>query len=292
MNNHTASNNFFILRVSSSVDPNLSAAGATLHQGYSHAGWGILAVRGLAALTLAAAGMAQAAPALPPLLQADGALNPAWRFVGFPKKHADLPATRFEAAHVDGQAALKVSTASSYGTLVHDTPDAAPGRLQWRWRLDQPLTGGKAPPDLRTKAGDDAALKVCVMFDHPLERVPFVERTVLRLARSVSGENLPTATLCYVWDSAAPAGLQGANPYTRRVRFISLQGQGAALGQWATETRDVAQDFATLFADELPTGAPLPHVRSVLIGADSDNTASRSTGWLAGLHWAPAAAPI
>ena len=76
------------------------------------------------------------------------------------------------------------------------------------------------------------------------------------------------------------------------VRFISLQGQGAALGQWATETRDVAQDFATLFADELPTGAPLPHVRSVLIGADSDNTASRSTGWLAGLHWVPAAAPI
>ncbi|WP_439112755.1 DUF3047 domain-containing protein [Hydrogenophaga sp.] len=228
---------------------------------------------------------AETPPPLPPLLKADGTLNPAWRFVGFPKKHADLPATRFEAASADGQAALKVSTASSYGTLVHDTPGAAPGRLQWRWRLDQPLSGGKASPDLRTKAGDDAALKVCVMFDHPLERVPFVERTVLRLARSVSGEALPAATLCYVWDSATPAGLQGANPYTRRVRFISLQGQGAALGQWATETRDVAQDFATLFGDELPAGAPPPRVGTVLIGADSDNTASRSTGWVDGLRW-------
>ena len=137
-------------------------------------------MRGLVALTLAAAGMAQGAPALPPLLLGEGALNPAWRFVGFPKKHADLPATRFEAGRVDGQAALKVVTASSYGTLVHDQKDVPPARLQWRWRLDQPLTGGKAPPDLTTKAGDDAALKVCVMFDHPLERVPFVERTVLR----------------------------------------------------------------------------------------------------------------
>lgn len=227
------------------------------------------------------------AQALPPLLEADGALNPAWRFVGFPKKKADLPATRFEAARVDGEAALQVSTASSYGTLVHDPKDTPPARLQWRWRLDQPLTGGKAAPDLRTKAGDDAALKVCVMFDHPLERVPFVERTVLRFARSISGEALPAATLCYVWDSAAPAGLKGANPYTRRVRFISLQGQGAPLARWVTESRDVAQDFSALFADELPAGAQPPRVSTVLIGADSDNTASHSSGWVADLQTAP-----
>lgn len=257
------------------------------HQGYSHAGRGIWAARGLAALALAGASLAQAAQPLPPLLAPDGALNPAWRFVGFPKKHADLPATRFEAARVDGEAALRVSTAASYGTLVHDPKDAPPGRLQWRWRLDEALSGGKAPANLLTKAGDDAALKVCVMFDHPLERVPFVERTVLRIARSVSGEDLPAATVCYVWDSAAPAGLQGANPYTRRVRYISLRGSDTPTRQWITESRDLAQDFATLFADELPAGAATPPVNAVLIGADSDNTASRSNGWVADLRWAP-----
>lgn len=228
-----------------------------------------------------------AAQSLPPLLATDGALNPAWRFVGFPKKHADLPATRFEAARVDGEAALQVRTASSYGTLVHDLNGTAPTRLQWRWRLDQPLTGGQAPPDLTTKAGDDAALKVCAMFDHPLQRVPFVERTVLRIARSVSGEDLPAATVCYVWDSAAPAGLQGANPYTRRVRYISLRGSETPAGQWVNERRDLAQDFATLFADELPAGSAVPPLRTVLIGADSDNTASRSSGWVADLRTAP-----
>lgn len=239
--------------------------------------------------------LAAAAQTLPPLTLPDGALNPAWRYVGFPKKKADLPATRFDAGQVDGQAAVKVTTAASYGTLVHDLKDAPPARLQWRWRLDQPLSGGTAAPDLTTKAGDDAALKVCVMFGHPLERVPFVERTVLRIARSVSGEDLPAATVCYVWDSGRPAGLQGANPYTRRVRYISLRGSEAPTGQWTEERRDLAADFMTLFGDELPQGAQtprdqLPRVRTVLIGADSDNTASRSSGWVADLRTAGAGA--
>lgn len=233
---------------------------------------------------------AQSAP-LPALLQTDGALNPAWRFVGFPKQHTDLPPTRFEAGRADGVPGVQVITSSSYGTLVHDARGPAPARLQWRWRLDQPLAGGKAGADILTKAGDDAALKVCVMFDHALDRVPFLERTVLRLARGVSGEALPAATVCYVWDSTHPALTQGANPYTRRVRFISLQGRGAPLARWVGESRDVVRDFIDLFADELPDGPSTPRpaapaVTRVLIGADSDNTASSSTGWVADVRWA------
>ena len=154
-------------------------------------------VRTLAAALLATSMSALAQAPLPALVQSDGALNPAWRFVGFPKAQADLPPTRFEGGRVDGTPAVQVVTASSYGTLVQDWSGPAPARLQWRWRLDAPLSGGQRAPDILTKAGDDAALKVCVMFDHALDRVPFVERTVLRIARSVSGEALPAATVCY-----------------------------------------------------------------------------------------------
>jgi hypothetical protein len=157
--------------------------------------------------------------------------------------------------------------------------------LQWRWRLDQPLTGGKVVADILTKAGDDAALKVCVLFDHPLDRVPFAQRALLRIARSMSGEDLPAATLCYVWDSVHPAGLQGPNPYTSRVRFITLQGKSAPLAQWQNESRDVAADFAKFFSDELPAEAAVPPVRAVLIGADSDNTGAESLGWIQALDW-------
>lgn len=241
-------------------------------------------LRTLFALSGAMAVPAALAQSLPPLTQADGAVHPGWRYVGFPKQKADIPPTVIEAGQVDGQPAVKVVTASSYGTLVHDLKDAPPARLQWRWRLDQPLSDGKASPDLTTQAGDDAALKVCAMFEHPLERVPFVERTVLRIARSVSGEALPAATVCYVWDSGHPAGRQGANPYTKRVRYISLRGSETPARQWVSERRDLAKDFATLFADELPAGGAVPPLRTVLIGADSDNTASRSSGWVADLR--------
>lgn len=253
----------------------------------SHAGRGTPVRPWLAGLALVVASTAQAAPLLPPLTLDNGDLNPAWRVVGFPKVHTDIPLTRFEAATVDGERALQVRTTSSYGTLVHDTPDAPPGRLNWRWRLDQPLAGGQATPDLSTKAGDDAALKVCALFEHPLERVPFVERTLLRLARRISGEALPAATVCYVWDSGHAAGRQGANPYTRRVRYISLRGSETPARQWVSEARDLAQDFSTLFADELPAGAAVPRLLTVLIGADSDNTASRSNGWVADLRAGP-----
>lgn len=224
--------------------------------------------------------------ALPPLLQPQGQLNPAWRFVGFPPQHTQLPPTRFEAGVAEGMPALRVDTQSSYGTWVFRwaTPQqlAAQTRLTWRWRVDQPLNGGTAPANLLSKAGDDAALKVCVMFDHPLARVPFLERTLLRVARGISSEPLPAATVCYVWDPVLTPGTTGANPYTRRVRFVSLGGPLAALGQWATESRDVAADFLHLFADELGTdpAAAVPPMTAVLLGADSDNTASTSTGWI------------
>ena len=241
-----------------------------------------------AAVLVLCNGMQAQGQTLSTLVPAEGAQPAApWRVVGFPKAGADIPLTRFEVATVQGERDVKISTQASYGTLVHDLPRMPAGRLQWRWRLDQPLSGGKNTPDILTKAGDDAALKVCVMFDHPLDRVPFVERTKLRLARSLSGEDLPAATLCYVWDSTHPAGTHGANPYSRRVRFISLQGHGAPLGQWQSESRDVAADFARLFADESAADAPTPKARAVLVGADSDNTGSRSLGWVASLGWTP-----
>jgi Protein of unknown function (DUF3047) len=227
------------------------------------------------------------AQGLSPLSPAEGAVSSAWRFVGLPTSKNPVPATRFEWAVVQGEGALRVSTQSSYGTWVHDLPPMAPARLQWRWRLDQPLSGGKNAPNVLLKSGDDAALKVCVLFDLPLDRVPLLERTVLRAARLMSGEDLPAATVCYVWDSVQAAGLQGANPYSRRVRFITLQGLGSPLGQWQRETRDVAQDFAQVFADELPKGAGLPAVRAVLIGADSDNTGAQSLGWVQSIQWLP-----
>jgi hypothetical protein len=230
--------------------------------------------------------LAMAQTALKPLHASTGKDPEGWRFVGLPKK-SDIGATFFEVGTTDGHRGVRMFTQSSYGTWAHSWMGQA-GTLQWRWRLDEALHGGVRTVDIRRKDGDDAALKVCVMFDHPLDRVPFGERTLLRLARSVSGENLPAATVCYLWDPLQAPHSQGANAYTRRVRYMVLQGHDAPLRQWLTESRDVAADFLNLFGDELPKGSDksaVPMVSAVVIGADSDNTQSSSSGWVGDLRW-------
>lgn len=221
-----------------------------------------------------------------PLTSQHSANTPGWRFVGLPNK-PDVSVTRFELGQVEGVAGVQMRTNQSYGTWAHDWRGSA-GTLQWRWRLDQALSGGQRPADLRRKDGDDAALKVCVMFDHPLDRVPFGERTLLRVARSVTGENLPAATVCYLWDPLQAQNTTAANPYSRRVRYVVVQGTGAPTQRWLSESRDVAQDFVTLFGDEMPAGSTrtgVPPVMAVVIGADSDNTQARSSGWVAQVQW-------
>lgn len=221
-----------------------------------------------------------------PLTSQHSANTPGWRFVGLPNK-PDVSVTRFELGQVEGVAGVQMRTNQSYGTWAHDWRGTA-GTLQWRWRLDQALSGGQRPADLRRKDGDDAALKVCVMFDHPLDRVPFGERTLLRVARSVTGENLPAATVCYLWDPLQAQNTTAANPYSRRVRYVVVQGTGAPTQRWLSESRDVAQDFVTLFGDEMPAGSTrtgVPPVMAVVIGADSDNTQARSSAWVADIRW-------
>jgi hypothetical protein len=244
----------------------------------------------LAALTgalLASTLQAQpVATGLPPLVGPDGALAAPWRVLGYPKAHREIAPTAFVPGVRDGVPGVQVIADRSYGTLALALPPTPAAPLQWRWRMERPLAPGPGAPDLFQKAGDDAALKLCAMFEHPLDRVPFVERQVLRLARSTAGEALPAATVCYVWDERHAPGTEGANPYSRRVRFVVLRGRGDATGQWVPEQRDLAADFLRLFADEHPAGQPAPPLTQLVIGADADNTGSRSEGWVAGVRWA------
>jgi hypothetical protein len=225
----------------------------------------------------------------------------AW--VSAPLPAQKLPPTRFDLREVDGRPAWRVESPASYGNLVHAVQavqgaGAQPRTVAWRWRLDRAIERA----DLLTKAGDDAALKVCALFDMPAERVPFVERQLLRVARAASGQALPAATLCYVWAPLASTGAGGAggaggaevasrasgvvlpNAHTRRMRWMVLRGAESPLGAWQVEQRDLRADFLRAFGDETATVPPLV---AVLVGADADNTGGHGLGWLQDLTLRP-----
>ena len=217
-----------------------------------------------------------AAPWLSPPAGAAEAPAAPWRVVGLPKQ--STPLTRFSAVTLGGQRVLRVEADASYGNLVHGL-EALPETLRslsWRWRLEEPNPGA----DLRRKDGDDSPLKVCALFDLPMSALPFGERQLLRLARLSAGETLPSASVCYVWDSRLPPGMALDNAFTRRVRMIVLRGPEAPLRGWVAERRDVAADFLRLFGDESKTVPPLV---GVAVGADADNTKARSVGFVTGL---------
>ena len=213
------------------------------------------------------------APLLQPFAEAPNGVPPApWRVVGLPGNKVPLLAP--DITTLDAQQVLRLRSDKSYGTVSHAVPPDAGARfLQWQWRLDQGLPAA----NLRRKDGDDAALKVCALFDLPLEKIPFVERNLLRLARRVSGEALPGATLCYVWDTTLPPGTLLANAYTGRVRLRILNSGSDAPGQWVSQRRDLQADFLASFGDETDTVPPL---QAIVLGADSDNTGGASLGFV------------
>ena len=243
----------------------------------------LAAARAAIALTLLAFGTPAPAQTQAPLIAAfpaSGDVPPApWRVAGLPRQKK--PFTRFALVDIDGRRALRVQADESYGNLVHPLALAQPAvHLAWQWRVDQLL----ADANLREKNGDDTALRVCVFFDLPIERVPFFERQLLRLARTQTPEPLPGATICYVWDARLAEGTAIDNAFTRRVRYLVLQTGPAQPHQWATERRDVAADFMLLFGTESPQ---VPPIVGVAIGADADNTHGHSLGHVAGLVLEP-----
>lgn len=223
--------------------------------------------------TLAAQPISTPTAITPFALTATGSPPAPWRFVGVPG--GKVTPAPLDVVLLSGEPVLRLSTNNSYGALTHPLGGALT-TLSWRWKLEQ----GLALADLRTKAGDDVALKVCVSFDMPLSRLSFAERTQLTFARAISGEALPAATLCYIWDKQLPPGTVLANAYTARVRFWVLDSGLQDTGQWKTHTRNVASDFLRAFGHESPV---VPPTTALIVGADSDNTKGSSLAYLSSL---------
>lgn len=205
------------------------------------------------------------------------ALPPPWRIVTLPK----IPAhTRYVVEESDGRKAVHAEAEGSYANVVHplDADVSATPILRFSWRVDR----FPANSDVTTKAGDDLAAKVCVLYDVPLDRLAFLDRTKVQLGRRLFDPQLPAATVCYVWDRVLPAGRWVDNAYTNRVRMLVLRsGANGDEGRWFEERRDLRADFQRAFPKEAAAG--FPNVAALAFATDADNTKSRASAWFGDL---------
>ena len=140
-----------------------------------------------------------------------------------------------------------------------------------------------AESDLHDKNGDDTAVKVCVLFDLPIEQLSFVDRQALRGARRHPRAAAGRHRLLRVGSAAARR--HGHRQRLHAAHPLPVLRSGAAdLHHWHEERRDIGADFLRLFGNESPQ---VPPVVGVAIGADTDNTHGRSLAHVAELVLAP-----
>jgi Protein of unknown function (DUF3047) len=177
-----------------------------------------------------------------------------------------------------GNTVLKVESNHSAGSIGAPhiaTRETGNTTLTWRWKVDRVL--GRA--NMAAKKGDDFAARVYVFFDVPLASLSFMERSKIRMARTVAGAEVPTAAICYVWDNTHEIGHSQWSTYTNRVRMIVLQSGKANINKWMDESRDVAADFKAAF------GTDAPAVTGIAIGNDTDNTDEAVTTWFGDIQF-------
>jgi hypothetical protein len=203
----------------------------------------------------------------------------AWKYASLPNK---VP-TKFNIIDLDGARVLKVQADESYGNLIHAIHATIGDKstLSWRWRVDKLIENG----DITQRSGDDSPAKICVFFAFDASKLSFGERTKLALAHTTTGQDVPTETLCYVWDNKVAIDTGLPNAFTSRIRMIVLESGVGKLGQWVPQRRDLAADYQRMFGDE--SGGKIPEAVGVAVSADGDNTHGHSLAYFGDISLTP-----
>ena len=186
-----------------------------------------------------------------------------WKVLTLSRK----PPTQF-VGRADGT--IEVTAESSVAFLYRDVPTASQHKryLSWRWRVDLAML----PTDLSRKGYDDRPLALHVSFPSPANEGDIWQR----LRRAFIGVPLSGKLITYVWGGTGQRGDKLVNPHVEGdgVMYILRSGYTPP-GQWFAEKINIAADFERAFGYE----APPPMY--IMVSADTDDTESRSIGWIA-----------
>lgn len=198
---------------------------------------------------------------------------PAWEHYKLPGKQE----TRYGFVRTDGRVALHASSSAS-ASMFRTTmavPAGALGNFQFSWKVASLIDGA----DVGVRDSDDAPARVVLAFDGDRSRFSLRETAMSELARAITGEEMPYATLMYVWCNQRPVGTVITHPRSSRVRAIVVESGTGRVGQWTTYQRDVLADFNRAFGE-----AP-GQLTGVALMTDSDNTRSQAQAWYGPLRF-------
>ena len=119
----------------------------------------------------------------------------------------------------------------------------------------------------------DSPVRLVLAFEGDRSKFSMRNAMLSELARSLTGEELPYATLMYVWSNRHPQGTVIPSARTDRIRKLVLESGPGKLGQWLDYARDIRADYEKAFGE-----APGALV-GVALMTDTDNTRATAQAW-------------
>jgi hypothetical protein len=135
-------------------------------------------------------------------------------------------------------------------------------RIRWRWRVVELIVAA----DNQDRYSEDAPVRLMLFFDGDKATLPFREQMLMETAGLLTGQQVPFATLMYVWENRFPVGTVLRNSYTQQVKMIVAGSGPDRLGTWHTLERQYVRDY------ELAFGRAPGRLIGVGIMTDTDNT--------------------
>ena len=179
--------------------------------------------------------------------------------------------TQYKLVDDAGRTVVRASADASASGLVHRLtldPKSYP-LLSWRWKVDRLIAGA----DNTRRSTEDSPVRVVVSFSGDKDSLPFDYRLFFDNIRALTGQELPYATLMYIWENRVALGTVIPNRHSPRIKMIVAESGRGKVGRWQEVTRNVYEDFKRAFGEE--PGA----ITAVAIMTDTDNTGDNVHAW-------------
>ena len=190
-----------------------------------------------------------------------------WRHYALPGKAS----SQFAYTRKDGRDAMAVTSVSS-ASMVRKTVRVAPqdlGKVRFSWKVPELI----AQADMALRDADDSPVRIVLAFEGDRSRLSARNLALSELALALTGEEMPYATLMYVWCNRREPGTVIVNPRTDRIRKLVVESGPHRLNRWLDYERDIRADYEKAFGE-----APGALV-GIGIMTDSDNTRSSTAAW-------------
>ncbi len=138
--------------------------------------------------------------------------------------------------------------------------------LKWEWKTVAPIPAA----DNAEHTQDDAPLRILVAFDGNKSKLTLKEKMTFEMANLISGQEMPYATLMYIWSGKTPVNTILDNAHTSRIKMIVVDSGWESLGDWRKHERDLATDYKRAY------GENPGEVIGIALLTDTDNTKSET----------------